>query len=371
LPATLGYNRALDGLRALAVGAVIAQHAGFDVGGFYGVTVFFVISGYLITALLLAEHANSGRIGVRAFYRRRWARLAPALFVVVGVSVIWLLAIGVPVSTWIAGPIGALTYSTDILEVTSVVPHISNYFEWSWSLAIEEQFYLLWPVIMIVLLSIGRRVGTRLLLVVSLGVVVLAWVQRAAMVRSGAAPGRVNFAFDTHMDAIAVGAVLAIVVAGRTFGRLTRTAVGLAGLIAILALGSIIRAQTVTRWFDTDANAYGEVTLICLVVVAAVVIAPSGPLSRILAWAPLAHLGKLSYGLYLWNMLVRNVFLKYAGHKPAHTGWAGIMWLATLIVVAELSYRLVETPLRRRWAHRPDRAAAPTGGHASELVTTS
>jgi len=91
-----------------------------------------------------------------------------------------------------------------------------------------------------------------------------------------------------------------------------------------------------------------------VLVVIALVVAPGGLLARPLSWAPLVHLGKLSYGLYLWNMLAVNVFLHAFGHEPAPGGWAILPWLAVLVAVAELSYRVVEQPLRRRWAHRPE-----------------
>jgi peptidoglycan/LPS O-acetylase OafA/YrhL len=359
---TLGYNPALDGLRALAVGAVIAEHAGFAIAGFYGVTVFFVISGYLITGLLLAERESSARIGLRAFYRRRWARLAPALSLVVGVTLLWVLAAGERVGSWLGGLIGSLTYSTDLIEVTSAREHISSYFEWSWSLAVEEQFYLIWPLVMIVLLSLGRRLGRWLLLASTVAVIAAAWVDRALMVASHAQPARVNFSFDTHMDAIAWGAVIAVAAAGRRAGPVTRRLAGAAALVGALGLWLVVGDRPVTGWLAADANGYGQVTLLCAALVAGVVLAPRGIVGRALSSPPLVHLGKLSYGLYLWNMLFVDVFIHIFGYLPAHRGAKTWIGLALLVGVAELSYRYVETPLRRRWAHRREptpQAVAP------------
>jgi peptidoglycan/LPS O-acetylase OafA/YrhL len=360
-PATLGYNRALDGLRALAVAAVIAEHSGVLVAhrrvqGSFGVCVFFVISGYLITGLLVAEHDRTGRIGVRAFYRRRWARLMPALATVVAVSVAWLLATGVPVRTWWAGLVGALGYVTDFLEITPAYPHISENFEWSWSLAIEEQFYLVWPALLIALLALGLRFGrARTPVLVACAVVVLgAWIDRAHMGSVRVSAQRLNFSFDSHMDQIAFGALIAIVTGGRVLGSRLRRALDVLGLVAIGLLTVATLHDQWVRRYTLDPDGYTQVTVLSVLVVLALVVAPSGLLARPLSWPPLVHLGKLSYGLYLWNMLAVNVFVYAFGHQPAPGGWALLPWLVVLVAVAELSYRLVEQPLRRRWAHRPE-----------------
>jgi peptidoglycan/LPS O-acetylase OafA/YrhL len=111
--------------------------------------------------------------------------------------------------------------------------------------------------------------------------------------------------------------------------------------------------------FAQDPRAYGQVALLCVVLVAALVVAPSWPLARLLSWTPLVYLGRLSYGLYLWNMLFMNGFNQVFGHKPIHAGWGGLLWVAVLVGVADVSYRFVETPLRRRWAHRPEASVPP------------
>jgi peptidoglycan/LPS O-acetylase OafA/YrhL len=359
---TLGYNPALDGLRAAAVAAVIADHSGWGVVGTYGVVIFFVISGYLITGLLLVERESTGRLAVGAFYRRRFARLAPALILVLGVTVAWVLAIGLSVRNWIAGLVGALTYTTDLIEQSSLQPHISTYFEWSWSLAIEEQFYLVWPVLLVVLLSFGRRLGRGLLVGFAVCVVGLAWFSRAQLLAAHASTQTIGFAFRTHMDAIALGAIIAVVTAGRSFSPLVRRLSGPVGGAAALALGLML-FDRLPALFGDDARGYGQVALLCAVLVATLVIGPSGRLGRAFGCAPLVHLGRLSYGLYLWNMLFMNGFHQLFGLKPVHAGWAGVVWLAALLAVCEASYRWVETPLRRRLARRrpvPEPSATAT-----------
>jgi peptidoglycan/LPS O-acetylase OafA/YrhL len=355
----LGYNPGLDGLRAFAVAGVVVQHAGFEEGGYFGVTVFFAISGYLITALLLGEHEAIGRIGLGAFYRRRFARLAPALLLVTAVITLWLLATGVDVSSWWAGLVGTLTYTTDILLATPAGAHVSSWFEWSWSLGIEEQFYLVWPVLMIFLL--GRRRGRLGLAAVAFAVVVLAWVQRGRLSHGHPSHARVNFTFDTHMDAIALGALLALAVAGRAVaGASARAVAQVLGLAAAVGLFAIIRQPWQTEHLTSlDLGGYGQAALLSAVIVAGVVLAPSGPVSRFFGWSPFVHVGRLSYGIYLWNQLLAGICEHWTGHLPSRTGFGLYLWLVAVLVVAEASYRLVEAPLRRRWAHRPSPASDP------------
>lgn len=354
---TVSYNPALDGLRALAVAGVLADHAGFGLAGFYGVTAFFVVSGYLITALLLAERARTGGIGMRAFYRRRFARLAPALLLVLGCTVAWLAITLTPPREWWAGLVGALTYSTNFLDASALQPHVSSYFEYTWSLGIEEQFYLLWPVLLVGVLALGRRWGRRVLLLICAAVIAGAWLSRAAMAVGNPSPQRVNFSFDSHMDAIALGAVIAILLGERRAGRAGSRVADVVGGLALAALCAVVADRALTGLlFARDANGYGQVALLCTVLVTALVLAPRGRLGRLLSWRPLVHLGRLSYGLYLWNMLAGNAFGFVTGEKPAHAGWTGLLWPAVLVGIAEASYRYVEVPLRRRFAHRPPRA---------------
>jgi len=358
----LPYNPALDGLRALAVTAVVVQHAGFEEGGYFGVTVFFVISGYLITSLLLAEHASTASIDVAAFYRRRVARLAPALLLAAAAITIWLLATSTPLAQWWAGLLGTLTYTTDVLLVTPVWPHVGTAFEWSWSLGIEEQFYLVWPILMIWMLR--RHNGRRWLALVAAGVVVAAWIQRARLSTGHPTHARVNFAFDVHMDSIALGAILALVLAGwPVVSRQLRAVAELLGIVAAVAVFAVIRQPWQTMKLTTyDLGGYGQVALLCLFVVAVAVIAPTGGFARALSLRPLVHVGKLSYGIYLWNQLLALICLHMTGHLPARTGAGLLVWALVLLAVAQLSYRFVENPLRTRWGQRRGRSLATVAG---------
>lgn len=357
---TLGYNQALDGLRAVAVGAVVADHAGIHVAGSLGVTAFFVISGYLITGLLVAEHESFGSIDIVGFYRRRWARLAPALLAVVAVTLLWVCLIGLGPGHWLSGLIGSLTYTTSFLELSSLQPHISSYFEWSWSLSIEEQYYLIWPVVVAVALRRGWRSGRRALVLVCGCTVVAAWVSRAEMVLHHATSQRMTFSFDSHMDAMALGSVLAVFLARQPFGVLARRAGGVAAVVGgVLYLLTFVGEGLAQRLIPWDAHGFGTVALVSAALVAGLVIAPSGLAARVLGWRPLVHVGRLSYGLYLWNMLFMNAFNEVVHRKPAVAGWLGVAWLIALVLTCEASYRWVERPLRERFSPRRRTSCQP------------
>ncbi|MBT1001916.1 acyltransferase [Paenarthrobacter sp. DKR-5] len=341
-----GYNPALDGLRALAVGGVVVTHAGLaDLGGHHGVTVFFVISGYLITSLLLREIARDGSINLRHFYLRRFARLGPALILAVAASVAWLLATGGQFAAYWAGAVGSLTYTTDLIEAIFGNSAVSTNFSWSWSLSIEEQFYLVWPLALLLLVRLKRfRVAAALL---GLGIAG-AWASRLLQHLGGATHERMFYAPDSHADALLLGTLLAMVLFrfphSRALAATARWAgpVGGVGLVLLLIVPAGLPALAAA-----DGDGFGQSALCAAAVVLWVAARPHGMFPRVLSLKPLVFLGKLSYGLYLWNILSVVVFESVSGVHP-FSSWLGLLWLAALLTVCYLSWRFVETPLRRR-----------------------
>lgn len=342
------YVPALDGLRALAIGCVLLGHAGVTVivGSTQGVTVFFVVSGYLISSLLLAEHDRSGRIDLRAFYRRRFARLQPVFLLSLLVTGIYLLATGVAAHR-LVGPEGAsVTYVTSLLFAAGadVTGPVWGLFQHTWSLAVEEQFYLVWPTVMV--LALRRRRGELMLAAIAVVVAVGSAVDRHLL--GATSLHRMTFATDTRIDAIMLGCLLAIVLrrdalrvlAGRSAGWLLP--VGAAVLGVLLLQGGLV---------NLDPSGLGAGAAASVLVVAALVVRPSGVVHDLLASRVMTHLGRLSYSMYLWNVLLLTVFVRLVGDKPAQTP-LGVLWLAATWAAAYASYRFVEQPLRQRFRHR-------------------
>jgi peptidoglycan/LPS O-acetylase OafA/YrhL len=382
---TLRHVPALDGLRGLAVAAVLCFHGGWTwaVGGYLGVSLFFTLSGFLITSLLLTEHAASGRIALRAFWARRARRLLPAALAALG----GILAYGVFAADGdqlrdLRGDVlGALGYVanwrflvdgraySELFEAPSPVQHF-------WSLAIEEQFYLAFPLVVAGLLALGR--GRRALLAVVVCAAAMAsTVLMAVLSAPGGDPARAYYGTDTRAAELLAGALLALVVsrrapAPRPAGRVARVAASLAGPVALAAMAAMWwRVEQVRPWLYDGGFALHA--LLAVVVIAAARI--PGPFAAGLSVLPLRHLGRISYGAYLYHW---PVFLWLT---PERTGFDGalLFGLRALITleIAHISFYVLEAPIRtgsRLTAWRPavvTPAAALTLVAALLLVTAS
>lgn len=356
-PAHLGvipHYPGLDGLRALSIVGVISGHLGLKFSGYFGVTVFFVISGFLITSILLTELTDADGLDIRRFYRRRFARLAPALVVCILVSVIWLLCIRFDFASWWLGALGALTYITDITLSIDGSRHVSDYFEWSWSLGVEEQFYLVWPMVLLWVWRARRR--RQLMTWLCVAVVVGAWVSRMLLVRSRAPHERIFYGIDTHMDAIALGALLAVgVVAHVTIVTRVRpmvwSAIGWVGAVGLLVL--VVKPGVLGVSGALDRDRFGVAAICAFLVVGSVVCNGRSVFATTISMPLLRYIGRRSYGLYLWNLLVVAMFGRIWSAKPVDSPWLLIAVVMSILLVSEISYRVVEVPLRKRWSGRP------------------
>ena len=348
----LHYLPGLDGLRALAVTAVLLYHAGLSwiPGGFLGVEVFFVISGYLITCVLLADRERTGRFDLRQFWFRRARRLLPALFVLLLVT----LAVAVPfyrgeVAELRVDLLAALGYSTNWYFI---LDH-QSYFEFAgrppllqhlWSLAIEEQFYLVWPLVLALLVGRLRRGGMFVLLI---GGAVASSVLMAALWRPDADPSRVYYGTDTRAAGLLVGAALALVWAPWALPRRRHRAypvlLNLAGLGA-LALLVLLHLELDQYQPLLYRGGFALVALSTALIIA-VAVHPQAHAGKLLGMPPLRWLGTRSYAVYLWHwpvfMLTRpQVDVSLDG------GELLALRLGITCALAELTYRLVEKPVR-------------------------
>ena len=383
----LPHHRGLDGLRALAVVSVLLYHGGvsWDQGGFLGVEMFFVLSGFLITSLLVSEWAESATIVLRAFWARRARRLLPALFGLV-------LAIGVYYA--LAGPtkaipglqndgISTLLYFSNWHQIAAG----TNYFaasgpvsplQHTWSLAIEEQFYVVWPLVVLGVLSLARRAGAsppralRLLLGLSLVGAAASAAEMALLFDGGRGLDRVYYGTDTRAASLLIGASLAIALSiRRRWPREARRAVTdtrrrLLGAGAVGMLAALAAAMGLAGGSDGWLYPYGLVALdgAVVVVILAVVAAPRSIGARLLALAPLRGVGQISYGLYLWH------FPLFLWLDESSTGVRGTALLAVrlgvTLAVSLISYVAIEQPIRQR--RRPAwvvRSLAPVGAGAA------
>ncbi|MGN6242756.1 MAG: acyltransferase family protein [Motilibacteraceae bacterium] len=360
----------LDGLRALAVAAVLAYHADPDrlPGGFLGVDVFFVVSGFLITTLLLGEHARSGRVDLPAFWLRRARRLLPALWAVLFVTTASLLvAWPQEVARVRADVLASLGYVTnwellarhqsyfDAAGRPSAVQHL-------WSLAVEEQFYLLWPPVLVGLLALGRRrdvsrpgAGLRRVgLVAAAGALastaLMAVLAARADVPYGSDGSREYFGTDTHAMGLMAGAALAAVRCGWR-PRVTGTRARAAGWAADVLGGATLLALGVVAWRVGEVSpglyrhgGFLAVSLLAAAVVAAAARAGSR-LGALLDRQPLRWVGQRSYGLYLWHWPV-FVLTRPELDVPWGPGRTVVLRLAVTLALTEACYRWVERPVR-------------------------
>lgn len=361
-----GLIPGLDGLRAIAVVAVLIYHflPGTLPGGFLGVDIFFVVSGFLISTLLLREMHTAGRVNLVEFWKRRARRLLPALVLVVVVSVSVARLVGEDLLVGIGRQmLGALTFSTNWLEIAAGASYAHStspiLFMNFWSLAVEEQFYLLWPIALVVLLAFTATTRQRVAVIAGIGIVstlAMAW-----LFTPGADPTRVYYGTDTHLMGLMAGAVLAVLWADPRLraglrSRLWRRFRGLAVLGAVLVLAGSMRWMT----FDDPFTYRGGILLASLatVVLIAGSLEFSGPWRTLMDAKPMAWVGHRSYGIYLWHwpvIIIAGALVPYA-HGTLR-GWMVVLAsLAITLGLAELSLRLVEQPVRRQGLRASGRA---------------
>ncbi len=350
---SMSYMPGLDGLRTLAVFAVIAYHLGLSwaPGGLLGVNLFFVLSGYLITNILQVQWEHSGKIDLKDFWLRRAKRLLPALFVMLAGVMLWTVLFAPErLAALKQETLAAVFYYSNWFLIFHEVSYFESFGPPSplghlWSLAIEEQFYLFWPL----LLGLGFRLLRRHKWIIG-GKVAIALVSALAMALiyiPGHDPSRVYYGTDTRAFALLLGAVLAMAwprenMSAELTGsrRLALDGAGSTGLFIVL-------------WMIFRTNQYQpflyQSGLLIFSIAAAVLVAvlahPTSRLARLFAWTPLRLLGKWSYGIYLWHYPI-IVLSSPLVNTRGPNALLSFYQISISVLLAVLSYYLIEEPIR-------------------------
>jgi len=331
----LGYRPELDGLRAFAVGVVVAYHAGVPgfSGGHVGVAWFFVLSGFLITTLLLEERDRAGFIGIRRFYQRRALRLLPTLYLVLAVFFVLSLAF---VTIDHREFISAGLYFSNMHPLVFGTDAEQPFFLHTWSLSLEEQFYLIWPLV-IARLTMGRTA-----LALAIGLIGVAFVSRLFIDTD---PSALNLPVFS-LDGFAVGAILAVAVRRRRAPRWCFS-LGVTLATCLVMTFDVIVSQSAVQGLIPMRMLVSQVAV--AIVILHLVSEPESRLSTLLRMQPLVYVGLLSYALYLWHFPIFELFTAERMGDQLPVLRHGAKYLLTA-VCAIATYHLLEQPISKRRA---------------------
>lgn len=388
------YVPSIDGLRALAVIAVIAYHLNFSwaKGGFIGVDIFFVLSGYLITNILLTQWEKNQTLQLKQFWLRRFRRLIPAAYVMIVVVVIFSVLFHSEILKNLRGDaIASFFYVSNWWFIFHNVSYFDSFGMPSplknlWSLAIEEQFYLIWPVFLLVFLRWVKNPKLLLKIVIGLGLLSAIWM--TILYVPGTDPSRVYYGTDTRLFDLLSGCALAFV---WPFNRLSpnipkrsKAALNIVGTISILFFFLITALVSEYQPFLYR----GGLLFVAImgVVMIATIAHPASYLSKIFSFKPLRWIGTRSYGIYLWHypIITLTTPVLEIGQPSI---WRSILQVAATFIIAELSFRYIETPIRKNgfinyfksfkdknyfiWKNKPVGKWLGIAGLAAVLITFS
>ncbi len=352
----LGNRPPLTGIRALVIGSILVYHSNFTAlpGAWAAISVFFVLSGFLITSMLLGERERKGRISLTHFYTRRALRLLPPLGITIGLLAVYAAFVYVPDAPQrIWGDMSAASfYYADFRSASGHEPFL-GYLGQAWSLSIEEQFYVIWAVLLLGATMLHRRTAAYTLALggVGLSAAYGFWLLIHAPRFSNALASQVYYGFGPRADALFVGCVLGLLATGGHFERLgkwTRRAVAVAALASAVLLGWIV-AEVAYGTRDSLLVWLPLSVVLSAVLIVYFVTCPRGVGSKAVGLAPFVLVGNLAYTLYLVHWPV------YVALSPFTTHWSfwpvEVLRLAVVFGIALASWYLVERPLMR-WRRR-------------------
>lgn len=347
------YMPGMDGLRAIAVIGVILYHLNIPwfLGGFSGVTVFFVLSGYLITDILIDEWNQNNKIDYVRFMIRRFRRLAPALLSMIFIVTLLVIFTNHPSFEKLRSDFfPSLLYVTNWWYIFHEVSYFDSFGPASplthiWSLGIEEQFYLIWPLLVILGFTFIKHKKLRVFVILA-GVVISAWLM-AFLYIPGEDPSRVYYGTDTRAFSLLLGAALAFVWPSQRLSKtLPRHASWVLEVVGITGLLLLLIIFMVTTEFDTFHYQGGMLLLsIITSLVVAALAHPASKLGRWLSVKPLRWMGVRSYGIYLWHYPIIILTTPIINTDGINL-WRITIQIGATFMVSALSYRFVETPIR-------------------------
>lgn len=340
----INYISELDGLRGAAILAVMIFHAGapFLRGGFIGVDVFFVLSGFLITSLLISEFDRYGSVSLKNFYIRRALRLAPAL---ISLLIVFCLASFAVLDEEKANSnykdaLISLAYLSNWARAFSM--HPPDFLGHTWSLSIEEQFYIVWPIILLMLLRASEK--RHHVVAIAAAIALLSWAFRIYLSINATPPERLYNGLDTRADALMVGCTLGVMLSSGLVSENAKNMLQkLLVVIAPLSVACLIAFSTLVHWRDPNMYYFGFfiVEILTAVLVLDILMNPQSIIRKLLAMRWLVWVGSISYGLYLWHYPIYRTMSALGFHGLT------IISVGSFItfIVATLSYYVMEKPI--------------------------
>ncbi|QOQ55656.1 acyltransferase family protein [Bacillus amyloliquefaciens] len=348
------YIPGLDGLRAFAVLAVIAYHLNFNWadGGFIGVDIFFVLSGYLITSIILPAQGNDITLDLRDFWVRRIRRLLPAAYLMIITTVIWVVLFNSELLHTVRGDaVSSLFYISNWWFIFHKLSYFDSFGSPSplknlWSLAIEEQFYIIWPFLLLAGMHICKT-RTRLAAAVTF-IALCSAVVMSMMYVPGGDPSRVYYGTDTRSFELLIGCALALVWPMKRLSskRLPSSMKHLLHGTELAAFAALLLCVFYTDEYEPFLYKGGMLLIsITAAVLVACICHPSSFLGHVLSWKPLRWIGTRSYGIYLWHypVIVLSTPVQEIGN-PVY--WHCAVRIGATFILAELSYHFIEKPIR-------------------------
>ncbi|RZT21590.1 acyltransferase family protein [Fictibacillus sp. BK138] len=348
------YITGLDGLRAIAVLAVIAYHLNFEwaAGGLLGVTVFFVLSGYLITDLLIAEFVETDKINFKNFWIRRARRLLPAMFTMLLVVITWVTIFEQTMLDKLEkDTLAAIMYVSNWWYIFQDLSYFESFGPPSllthfWSLAVEEQFYILWPLVILLVLKMKVKEGS-LFSIILLGAIASA-AAMTLLYEPGTDPSRIYYGTDTRVFSLLLGASLSVIWPSRKLStNLPSEIRWKLDFVGLFALAFIFYMFWSTDQYQDFLYQGGMVAMsVASMLVVAVIVHPSSKLNTVLSFKPLRWIGVRSYGIYLWHFpVIVLTSPQWGADAPSLVRTS--LQLFLILTLASLSWTFIENPIRQ------------------------